>query len=63
MMFLKFIPVVLLMVQSWGLIYFFSITFGWNSVRNTGIIYNIHFIFLNPYSIKLKDGISFCPMY
>lgn len=45
MMFLKFIPVVLLMVQSWGLIYFFSITFGWNSVRNTGIIYNIHSIF------------------
>lgn len=33
--FSKLIPVALLIIQRWGLIYFISITSGWNSVRNT----------------------------
>lgn len=50
--FLKFIPVVLLMVQIWGL--FISITSSWNSVRNTEIVYNTHSNFFKSIFNKIK---------
>lgn len=64
--FSKLIPVALLIIQRWGLIYFISITSGWNSVRNTESIYNTHsrsFLKKKPLSVKLKDRVSLCPVY